>query len=75
MNFKVRLANEVFIPIVVLYLLTPAFLRVNETLNLAGEWQFALDQNDVGTSEKRFDGQLPDKISLTRNFAGTVLRK
>ncbi len=35
-----------------------------DTMNLAGDWQFALDRQDVGTNEKWFDQKLADKISM-----------
>ena len=35
-----------------------------DTISLAGEWQFALDRNDVGTNEQWFARNLPDKIQL-----------
>ncbi|MDQ6786719.1 MAG: discoidin domain-containing protein [Acidobacteriota bacterium] len=35
-----------------------------ETINLAGDWQFALDDADKGIGEKWFDRTLKDKIRL-----------
>lgn len=46
----------------------------NETINLQGEWKFAMDRNDVGEKEKWFNAVLDDKIylpgSMTENRKG-----
>ena len=39
-------------------------LSAAETISLAGEWRFALDRADIGTNEKWFVKNLPDKIQL-----------
>ncbi|HTV40961.1 MAG TPA: discoidin domain-containing protein [Candidatus Sulfotelmatobacter sp.] len=33
-------------------------------MSLAGEWRFALDRDDVGTNQRWFEKELPDRIQL-----------
>ncbi|MCD9185327.1 MAG: discoidin domain-containing protein [Pyrinomonadaceae bacterium] len=35
-----------------------------ETINISGKWNFSLDRNDVGITEKWFEKRLTEKISL-----------
>ncbi len=50
--------------ILLLAVLVPARGQSAEAINLAGQWRFALDRNDVGTNEQWFAKDLPDKIQL-----------
>jgi len=47
-----------------LFCLAAKPLHAAETIQLAGEWRFALDRADVGVGEKWFAKDLPDKIQL-----------
>ena len=40
------------------------FAPASEMIQLAGEWRFALDRNDLGTNESWFAKKLPNKIQL-----------
>ncbi len=48
----------------ILFLFILTQINIGQTLNLSGIWQFSLDKDDKGISEKWFDRDLSDKISL-----------
>jgi len=50
--------------LLVLAFLTIANANAVETLSLAGDWRFALDEGDVGMDTEWFARSLPDKIRL-----------
>ncbi len=52
------------ITLIVLFCLTTIQTFAAETMNLAGEWRFALDDADEGIGEKWFERSLKDKIAL-----------
>ena len=52
------------ITLIVLFCLTTIQTFAAETINLAGEWRFALDDADRGIGEKWFDQTLKDVIAL-----------
>ena len=58
--------SKIFASIIlsVLFCLTANSALAAETINLAGEWRFALDDADRGVDEKWFDQTLKDKITL-----------
>ena len=47
-----------------LMLTSPAVMAAAESLNLSGEWQFALDAKNVGVAEGWCQRNLTDKICL-----------
>lgn len=47
-----------------LFYLLPNLAKASENINLAGNWRFSLDRNDVGISEKWFEKRLTDEILL-----------
>ena len=53
-----------FLPILLLSLWFALRTFAIESLPLAGQWRFALDRNDTGTTEHWFTQKLPDKIQL-----------
>ena len=52
------------ITLIVLFCLTTIQTFAAETINLAGDWRFALDDADRGIGEKWFDQTLKDVIAL-----------
>ena len=46
------------------FYLLPNLTRAAENLNLAGNWRFSLDRDDLGISEKWFEKRLTEEISL-----------
>ena len=47
-----------------LFVAGSASAQQSPTLDLAGEWRFAMDRGDIGTGEKWFDKSLSDHIKL-----------
>jgi len=56
--------NRILFVLAITFCIAAKPLRAAESLPLAGEWRFALDRNDAGTTEKWFTKDLPDKIQL-----------
>ena len=56
--------NRIFFALAMALCLAAKPLYAAESRALAGEWRFALDRNDTGTTEKWFTKDLPDKIQL-----------
>ncbi len=52
------------ITLIVLFCLTTILTFAAEKIDLAGNWQFALDDADKGIGEKWFERNLKDKIAL-----------
>ncbi|HEU5396903.1 MAG TPA: hypothetical protein VFV81_07035, partial [Verrucomicrobiae bacterium] len=53
------------LPVVLFLLLgSPAQCLSTESIDLSGQWRFALDRNDAGTNQAWFSKNLPDKIRL-----------
>jgi hypothetical protein len=51
-----------FLSILVCFTLTAR--AENATIDLSGQWRFAMDPNDAGAAGQWFDHSLPDKINL-----------
>jgi len=64
MSNKVWLYKKIFFLLAALYLIFPSDSLAVENINLAGNWQFALDQADKGIQDNWFDQSLSDKIML-----------
>ena len=43
---------------------TPVTAEPNATMELAGQWRFAMDRDDVGEKERWFNRELTDRINL-----------
>ncbi len=57
-----KLISLFFIPVILLF--ASCSNQKNETIRLAGEWQFQMDPEDIGISEKWFDTDLQETIKL-----------
>ncbi|HVE58483.1 MAG TPA: glycoside hydrolase family 2 TIM barrel-domain containing protein, partial [Pyrinomonadaceae bacterium] len=64
MSKKIGLNKKIFFLLAVLYLLFPSSFSAAENIDLAGNWQFALDPMDKGVQDNWFDQSLTDKILL-----------
>ena len=64
MTEKVCAANKTFLLIVAAIIALANFASAAETVDLKGEWRFALDRTDAGVKENWFAKDLNDKINL-----------
>ena len=80
MTNKIWLNKKRFCLLVTLTLVLTVTLTAAEKINLAGNWQFALDRDDKGIADNWFDQSLPDKIVLpgalqSQNFGDPISTK
>lgn len=58
--------------LMLLLLFTLSTLQSQTTINLAGEWQFAIDPNDKGISEQWFNNSFSETIQLPGSMASNA---
>ena len=80
MSREARIFYETIFAGAVLCLLIPLTAVAGETINLAGDWRFALDRADVGVGDKWFERDLPEKIVLpgalqSQNYGDEITTK
>ena len=55
---------RLFLQFIILFLIASCSRDQNSSIDLSGEWQFRMDPEDIGISEKWYEGELQDTVKL-----------